>query len=457
MNRWLAGHLFWPLTERLIGRDTMRRFGDLCRSERWPAQRRRDLQARKLRRVFRSAAEHCPFYARRFREAALDPMDPRLELSDLQRLPVLTRVEIRDHLSEMTWSGCPGKPLPYSTGGSSGEPLRFHVDRFRNAADAAARLRARSWWGVMPGDTEILLWGAPMELKNRDRLRSCRDALLNQSILSAFDMTAKTMDTYLAAIRRRRVACLYGYSSSLALLARHALATGRPPRSPGSKGPRAIFATGEVLLDQDRQAIESAFGAPVAIEYGSRDGGFTAMSCSAGYLHAADENLIVELLDDDGRPTAPGNVGTITLTHLEALAMPLIRYAIGDLARRPPETAQPCPCGRSLTALAEIRGRVTDQIVCRERGELKRMHALSLIYVLREAEGLTQFRVVQPSIDHLEVEVVANPRFTSLAERNVREALRRRMGEGVTISIQRRDRIPPNPAGKQACVISHVR
>ncbi|HOW69375.1 MAG TPA: phenylacetate--CoA ligase family protein [Phycisphaerae bacterium] len=457
MNPWLAGHLFWPLTERLVGRDTMRRFDDLCRSERWSTERRRDLQARKLRRILRSAAQHCPFYARRFRDAGLDPADPHLGPDDLRCLPVLARAEIREHLHEMTWSGCPGGPLLYNTGGSSGEPLRFHVDRFRNAADTAARLRARSWWGVAPGDREILLWGAPTELKTNDRVRRCRDALLNQSILNAFDMTAETMSAYLTTIRDRRPVCIYGYASSLALLARHAQENGQPLTSSGLARPRAVFATGEVLLDQDRQAIESVFGAPVAVEYGSRDGGFTAMSCRAGHLHAADENLIVELLDDNGQPVAAGEAGRITLTHLEALAMPLIRYAIGDLARQPPKTALPCRCGRNLTSLAEIRGRLTDQIVCREHGQLKHMHALSLIYVLREAEGLAQFRVLQPSIDRLEIEVVADHRFTSLVERDVEQSLRRRMGEGVTIIIQRRDRIPPTASGKHACVVSQVR
>jgi len=456
MNRWLARRVFWPLTERFVGRDTMRRFDDLCRIEHWSAEQRRDLQARKLRRILRSAAEYCPFYARRIRQAGVDPADPSLGLENLQRMPVLTREEIREHLGEMTWSRCPGKPRPYNTGGSSGEPLRFYVDRFRNAADAAARLRARSWWNVMPGDPEILLWGAPTELKANDRLRQYRDAFLNQSILNAFDMTAETMDAYLAAIRSRRPTCLYGYGSSLALLARHALESGWTSDSSGPIGLRAIFATGEVLIEPDRQVIESAFGAPVAIEYGSRDGGFTAMSCRSGHLHTADENLIVELLDDSGHPVAPGEIGRITLTHLEALAMPLIRYAIGDLARRPAQTALPCSCGRNLTALAEIHGRVTDQIVRREHGRLKRMHALSLIYVLREADGLTQFRVTQPSIDRLEVEVVANDRFTPLVEHNVEQGLRRRMGDDVTISIQRRDRIPPNASGKHACVISHV-
>ena len=459
MNRWLAEHLFWPATERMLGRDTMRRFRELQRTQHASAEQLRRLQEHKLRRLLRSAAEHCPFYKRRFSRASLDVNDPQLSLDDLGRLTPLTREQIRAHLEEIVWHACPGGAKLYHTGGSSGEPLKFYVDRFRNAADAAARLRARAWWSIRPGDPEILLWGAPIELHANDRLRQSRDALLNQSILSAFDMTAESMDAYLQAIRSRRPVCLYGYASSLALLARHARQRGW--HLPSSARLRAVFVTGEVLLEHDRKAIRSAFGVPVVNEYGSRDGGLIAFACQAGNLHVQAENIIVELLDPDGRPVAPGEVGEVTVTHLEAFAMPLIRYRVGDLARLAtgdsPGRGGVCACSLASPALAEVRGRVTDQILCRDGNRLRRMHALSLIYVLREADGLTQFRITQPSLDRLDVAVVANERFTPQVQCTVEQRLRQRMGDNVAIEIRRCDHIAATPSGKHACVISHVK
>ncbi len=456
MNRWLAGHVFWPLSERLLGRDTMRRFRELVRTDRCSADELRAIQEHKLRRLLASAADHCPFYARRFREAGLDANDPRLGVDDLAKLPTLTKEDIRANLDEMSWPGCPGGLKPYNTGGSTGEPLRFYIDNHRAAADAAARLRARTWWDVWPGDPEVLLWGAPTELQVNDRVRRGRDALLNQHILNAFNMTRQTMDEYIAFIRELCPACLYGYASSVALLARHAMRAGLRSGAIGSNRLRAIFVTGEVLLDRDREAIADAFGSPVAIEYGSRDGGMIAMACESGSLHVAQENLAIELLDEQGRPVRPGEVGEIVLTHLEAIGMPLIRYRTGDEALQPVEPYARCSCGRCSQRLAEIRGRVTDHIVCRVDGQVRRMHALSLMYVLREAEGLTQFRIVQPSLDRLEVAVVADDRFTPEVERSVENRLRQRLGDSVTIAIRRRDHIPPTTAGKHACVISRV-
>ncbi|MGB4257801.1 MAG: AMP-binding protein [Phycisphaerae bacterium] len=455
MNRWLAGNVFWPLTERLMGRDTMRRFRALTASQHWSVNELAVLRNRKLRRLLNAAGQHCPFYARRFREAGLCPDDPNLTVEDLRRLPVLERHTIREHLHEMTWIGCPGGAYPYSTGGSSGEPLRFYFDRPRQAADWAARWRARSWWNVRPGDPEILLWGAPVELKTQDRLKACRDRLLNQLLLSAFDLTAERMDACIAAFQRRRPICVYGYPSSLALLARHALDRNLPPGGLGSPRLRAVFVTGEVLLPHDRQTIERAFGAPVVVEYGCRDGGLLACGCPAGRLHVPEENVIVEVLDPStGRPVSPGQTGDVVVTNLDCLATPMIRYRTGDLATF---GGHGCACGLTSTTLLEVTGRKTDQIVCPTPQGLKHMHALSLIYVLREVEGLRQFRVIQRSLNALDVEIVPGAPFTDQAEKSILQGLRQRVGPQMNIRILRRERITPTASGKHACVISEVK
>jgi phenylacetate-CoA ligase len=440
----------------------MARLKELRQSQHLSTDELQAIQLRKLRRLLTIANEHCPFYAERIRSAELAPDDTTLVLEDLQRLPTLSRGDIREHLNEMTWFGSPsGGPQPYNTGGSSGEPLKFYFDRSRQAADWAARWRAREKWGVRPGDPEILLWGAPVELRAQDRLRQGRDSLLNQEMLNAFDMTQSTMDAYVDRIRNRRPVCLYGYASSLALLARHALDRGLDAGGLGSDRLRAVFVTGEVMPESDRGAIETAFGVPAVVEYGCRDGGLLAFGCPGGQLHVPMENVIVELLDSDGNTVQPGEVGEVTVTHLEAFAMPIIRYRTGDLARavvssNDDSIGRKCACGSSLIGLAEVRGRVTDQIVRRDGDQLRRMHALALMYVVREVDGVCQFRITQPSLDRLDIDIVPDDRFTPQMEDTLEAGLRDRMGEDVDIQINRRDHIPPTASGKHACVVSHV-
>lgn len=465
MNRWVAGKLLWPLTEWMIGRDTMRRFARLRRSDRHSREQLAEIRNIKLRRLLMLANEHCPFHHERFRAAGVDPRDPKLDAGVLAKLPLLERGDLQQNLQQMTWHDCCGGPArPYTTGGSSGAPLKFYIDRCRQAADWAARWRARSWWNIAPGACEVMLWAGPMgsraisrpDLANR--LRVLRDRCLNQHVLDAFDMSEQTMDAYVDRIIKLRPRLLYGYSSSLALLARHMLGGGR--RLDITQSPRAVFVTGETIAPRDAADILSAFGSAVVTEYGSRDCGFIAGGCEAGRLHVAEENVIVEVLDERGRPTKPGEVGEIVVTCLESFATPFIRYRVGDLALVPEDASDApegrCPCGRASRQLIEIRGRVTDQIVRRENGRIRRMHALALIYVLREAEGLRQFRIVQNSLQKLEVEVVADDRFTPAVEQSVLDGLRGRMGKDVAVEIIRRDRIAPGASGKHACVVSSV-
>src|SRR5262249_25567469 len=155
----------------------------------------------------------------------------------------------------------------YNTGGSSGEPLLFHFGRARQASDAAGRIRARRWWEADVGDREAYLWGAPAELNKTDRIKSVRDRLLNQLVLHAFALSAAHLDAYLEALRAFRPKCIYGYASSLALLAARAAARGVRPRLPEL---RVVCATGEPLYPHQRQLIGEAFGVPVANEFGSR-------------------------------------------------------------------------------------------------------------------------------------------------------------------------------------------
>lgn len=84
------------------------------------------------------------------------------------------------------------------------------------------------------------------------------------------------------------------------------------------------------------------------------------------------------------------------------------------------------------------------------------MHALALIYVLREVDGIRQFRITQRSIDELDVDIVPTARFNGDSERAVLTGLHRRLGDDVNIRLHRRDHIPPSSSGKHACVVSQV-
>ena len=287
MHPALAGRVVYPLHERLMKRPTFAYLESLERSQWLTRAEVERLQMDKLKALLRTAVQHSPWHAERIRAAGLDVSDPRvaLTLDDLRRLPTMTKQDARANVERIHWPGVPGGSFRYNTGGSSGEPLLFYYGRRRQASDAAGRIRARRWWNVDVGEREVYLWGAPVELGKTDRIKTLRDRLLNQLVLNAFEMSTANMDAYLEAVQAFRPRCIYGYASSVALLAARARERALRLHLPELV---VVCTTGEPLYPYQRKLIEQVFGVPAANEFGSRDIGFTAHEIAAA-ADTADE------------------------------------------------------------------------------------------------------------------------------------------------------------------------
>lgn len=447
MNPSVIRHILLPLHERFVGRDTFARFRELERTQWWSPRRLRELQVAKLGDLLTHAWQHCPFYRRRLADVEFKPSDVE-SIEYLHRLPLLTKEQIHEHRRDISWPGVPGGLREFNTGGSTGRPLVFDFDLRRQACDQAARMRTHRWFGADIGDKEVYLWGSPVELSGQDRLKAFRDRLTNELLLSAFQMSTGRMDRYLDRIERYDPVSLFGYPSSIALLCKHAQRAGRRLRTPHLG---VVFATGERLYDYQRERIEGFLGVPVADGYGSREGGFISHQCPSGSMHVTSENVIVEILDDQGRPVPVGEPGQIVITHLDTYGMPFIRYCTGD---RGSLAQGVCQCGRGLERMHVIEGRQTDFVLAAD-GTVK--HALSLIYVLRAVEAVRQFQIVQAPNRDLDVGVVSRGELSAADLDQIERGLRMQMGQGLAIRIETKDHIEPTASGKYRYVISHAR
>ena len=447
MHQKIVKYLTFPLHEKIVGRKTFEYLNELERLQ-WASPAQLDeLQFDKLKALLTHAGKNIPFYAKRFIDAGFNPAKMQ-SIEDLKIVPLLTKDEIRQNLHEMTWLNCPGGLHRYNTGGSSGQPLIFYFDRRRQAYDAAARALTHRWWGIDVGDKEVYLWGSPLEITKQDRIKDLRDRLTNQILLSAFELSPAQFHSYVKRIERFKPRCLFGYPSSIDLFCRMAKQHGYDLSRLGIK---VVFSTAEVLYEHQKKNISEALGGiPVVDGYGSREGGFISHECRQGSMHIMDPNVIVEYLRD-GHPVRPGEDGEIVVTHLDNWAVPFIRYRTQDVAQF---DDKPCTCGRHLSIMKKIQGRTTDFVVT-PNGRWQ--HALSVIYVVRDIEGVAEFKIIQEDVDNVRVLLVVDENiYPADGNDRIMKGFKKRMGDEVRVSIERVDEIPRDASGKYRYVVSRV-
>lgn len=442
----ICSNFLFPLHERIKGHDSVALRKRLEESQWWSAEQLEAYRARRLQQFLVDIGQRVPYYQQLFRQIDFDPNAVR-STHALRRLPLLGKTDIRENVNKLKATGH-GPLTRYNTGGSSGEPLIFYMGKGRKSHDVAAKWRATRWWGVDIGDPELVVWGSPLELGAQDRIRRLRDGLLRSRLLPAFEMSAHHLDRFVEAIRVMRPAMLFGYPSSLSLIAQHAQ---QMRVALNDLGIKVAFVTSEKLYAEQRAIIGEVFACPVANGYGARDAGFIAHQCPSGSLHISAEDIIVETLRPDGTPAASAEAGEIVVTNMATADFPFVRYRTGDMGVL---GDGPCACGRGLPVLKEVQGRTTDFVVAQD-GTV--MHGLALIYTVRDLPGVERFKIEQMSLDQTIVQVIAGPAFGAAQEARIIRDFKARLGAAVDIRVERVSAIANEASGKFRYVVSQVR
>lgn len=440
-----VSNVVFPLQERLKKHDTVAVRDQMEVSQWWPQERIIAQQAERLRGFLADIGTSVPYYRELFARIGFDPRGVRAA-ADLQALPFLTKSVIKQNSEALRAADARGLAR-FNTGGSSGEPLIFFIGTERVTHDVAAKWRATRWWDVDIGDPEIVVWGSPIELGSQDKVRLVRDRLMRTELLPAFEMSDAKVEGFIARIREVRPRMVFGYPSAISHIAGYAEKKGIRLDDLGVK---VVFVTSERLYDHQREIISRLFACPVANGYGGRDAGFIAHACPSGSMHITAEDIIVEIIDGEGRVQPPGVSGEIVVTHLATRDYPFVRYRTGDVGVL---SEDPCPCGRGLPVLREIQGRSTDFVIAAD-GTV--MHGLALIYVLRDIPGVASFKIVQETTALTTVFVVPGPLFEAGDVGRIQDGLRRRLGASVTIDVKLVDVVPAEASGKFRYVVSRV-
>lgn len=325
--------------------------------------------------------------------------------------PAVTRAGVKAFIADPARTGTlyQGRYFVCTTSGTTGFPGLFVHDpgacivyqSFSYRLDLAwlsarqwldmARLRGR--WAAVVGTGAHFAGAGWMEFQRRRNVwrRHHYRVISLQQPLAALVGALNAFDP----------AVLTSYPSALELLVEEQ-AAGRLRVRP------VIVELGGESVDEDGRArIAAGLGGALHDVYSASECMVMAFDCEQGWLHVNSDWVILEPVDADYGPTAPGKPShTVLLTNLANRIQPIIRYDLGDTVVARPD---PCPCGNPLPAI-RVQGRRDDVLRLRAtNGCTVSILPLAVGSVLDETPGVHRSQLVQTGPASVLLRLAPNP------------------------------------------------
>jgi len=427
----------------------------------------RNLQEKRLKKILSHAYHHVPYYRKALKNAGIIKNGEKIDLQGFRNIPLLDKDTLRSKFDLLKSNDIEGRNSFMSkSGGSTGEPINFIIDKHYRDWRTAVKLLDDLWTGFSRGDKRILLWGSLRDYF-RDRAYTGGRSLIQESLrikirrwlrnevwLNSFLMSSVTMKDYVKKINKFQPNQILGYVESVYELAVFIEENDIKVHSPG-----AIITSAGVLHSHMRKTIESVFNSPVFNRYGSREVGDIACECSYhNGLHISALTHYVEILKPDGSSAEPGEIGEIVVTALTNFSMPLIRYQISDFASWSKDR---CPCKRGLPLIKNIIGRTSDTFVKKDGSVVS---GIFFVPVLVEHSGwVKQFQIIQEEYDYIRILLLLkndsdnpNSHYSKELE-SITNKIRMVMGKECKIDYEFVAKIIPAVSGKKLSTISNVK
>lgn len=422
----------------------------LMESQYWPQEQMLAYQRSQLGQLLRHAKATVPFYKTRL--DAVFKRNGDIDWNRWQEIPIVTRADLRDNYGAMLAATLPpghGPAKTHRSSGSSGIPIAIETTAMQARVNEAAILRfidnqnmdtrkTRAWVAHKNRKGELLReeyqvggWGKPWE--SRDRIG--RIYVMNRAMTEA---------RKLELLRSLGVSDLQDVTNNAELTANANLALDNPVRL------ETVTCRSQKLTQAQRDLFRRSFGARSLSIYSSKEGGF--MGCQCGdttSLHVMQENILIEILDDEGQPCAPGELGRVIVTPFFGAALPLIRYDQGDWA----ELSQSCVCGMAVPAFTSITGR-QDQMLKLPDGP--RVVGALFQVLLDEKLDVLAFQLAQTASLKLEFRYIPANKVTKLATAPVIAHIQAYTHPEIEVVFKPVDKLPLNSGEKLQRVICEI-
>jgi phenylacetate-CoA ligase len=444
------GGIAWPGLPAQNGASLLAILFQLEQSQWWSPQELSQRQRNQLHALLEHARTHVPFYRERLQGLGDLPADETWP-EVWRRIAPLTRAEIQaaDAAETMVTETLPpghGELREIFTSGSTGKPIRSVRTQLWELMWSAFTVRDHLWHRRdLQGVFATLRESGQGKALYPDGLRAESWGYSSATILKTGPMVslnvATPVEQQVEWLRRQNPDYLLTHPTIARRLADHC-------RDQGARLPqlKQVITIAENLKPEVRSAVHDAWGVPLVDIYSTREIGYIALQCpDHEHYHIQSEHVLVEVLNEEGQPCAPGEVGKLLVTSLHNLAMPLIRYDIGDYV----EVGRPCPCGRGLPVIQRILGRTQNMLVM-PSGERRwpLLSSANIATMLEIAPAIREYQFAQKAPDLIEFRLAVPQPLAADEEARLTEWVRTKLGAPFGVVFAYFDEIPRTAAGK---------
>jgi phenylacetate-CoA ligase len=420
------------IADRAMNTNIVSSYRQIKKIQEYSTNERKEWQNARLRQLIDYAYNNTKHYNQQFKQLGLLPENIN-SIEDLEKLPVLTKKTIRENLNNILSDCITSIPhIKSGTGGSSGDPLIYYQDRRSWSMCNANNIINWERVGYNYGDKFIALGSTSLYVNKKTLLKhKMYYYLKNKIALNGVNMSEKVCKNYINLIKKTKIRFIYGYASSIYILAKYALENNEKIKI------GACFTTSEVLQDHFRRTIKNAFLCDILDCYGANDGGLNAFARYEGFYDVGYNCLVrIEKPDSNG-------IGPALLTDLFNFAMPLINYKIGDEIQIDETKNKDYPYNGQI--INKVFGRTSD-IIQLENGVTLTGPGFTILFKDLPVE---HYCIKKSGINTIECSIVKLPGFTQYHEDIIRSTFKKQMGADTVFNIEYTIQIPQTKSGKR--------
>ncbi len=367
-----------------------------------------------------------------------------VEKLEFHQLPIINKAIIKDNQKDFLSSVYEGQPLfEMYTSGSTGTPFVSYQDgRKKKKVNAECIYYSRKV-GYDVGKPLIYLRAVVRQV-TKSRLKQF---MQNQPLFNCADLSDSGVEQMLRSIAavHGKPKTMIAYASTYDAIADYCRRHNTVPKT----GLTGLISGAEMLHDPTRQQLRKSFGCKMVSRYSNEENGVLGQDDRQNNVFLINEaHYYIEIMKmDRDEPADPGEVGRVVVTDLFNYAMPMLRYDTGDIGAIELVEVD----GIRRRAISQFGGRKSDLITDAKGNRISSFTVTNLLWSFTE---LKQFQFVQ--LAKGEYQILVNPAGEFTAEKDLKDALLKLLGEGAKLEVVYVSEIPVLHSGKRQHIVNKM-